>query len=52
MIVVFDWEGLHISTLKTDRSLKQIAVNSDETEIIALAANDSYGRDVVVYKLQ
>jgi hypothetical protein len=50
LIVVFDWEGNHIGTLKADRCLKQIAVNNSETEITALAANDSYGRDVVVYK--
>ncbi len=51
-ILVFDWNGKHIKTYQADRQLKQIAINEAENKIIALAANEQYGRDVVEYKLK
>lgn len=51
-ILVFDWHGKHIKTYQTDRCLKQIAVNKEETKIIALAANEQSGRDVVSYQIK
>jgi hypothetical protein len=49
-IFIFAWTGKHISTLKTNRSLRKIAVDKDDAHIIALA-NDSDGLDVVTYPL-
>ena len=51
-IIVFDWQGKHIKTYQADRCLKQIVVNETDTEIIALAANEQYGRDVVRYQVK
>ena len=50
-IVVLDWKGKHVKTYQADRCLKQIAVNEEETRIVALAANEDYGRDVVIYTI-
>lgn len=51
-IVVFDWTGTHVVTYRTDRCLKQLAVDRDETRIVALAANEQHGRDVVLYDIK
>ncbi|MDR1116557.1 MAG: hypothetical protein LBL33_10535 [Tannerella sp.] len=52
-IVVFDWTGKHVTTYQTDRCLKQIAITSDDTRIVALAANEQHGgRDVVLYDIK
>ena len=51
-IVVFNWSGKHIKTFQADRCLKQIAVDKNNTKIIALAANEQHGRDVVHYQIK
>jgi hypothetical protein len=50
-IFVFKWNGKHISTLKTDRSIKKIAVDSSDKYLIALGRNEKEGYDVVKYTL-
>jgi hypothetical protein len=52
-IAVFDWAGKHVITYQADRCLKQIAVDNNDTRIIALAANERHGgRDVVLYDIK
>ncbi len=50
-IVVFKWDGTHISTLKSDRFLRNIAVDKDDNYVVALASRSDGGTDVVKYKL-
>ena len=50
-IVVFKWTGQHIATLQTDRSIRKIVCDTKRKVLIALAANQEGGRDVVRYKI-
>lgn len=50
-IFIFDWNGKHHKTLQADRSIRKIATEQSGKYILALAANQEGGRDVVKYKL-
>lgn len=50
-ILVFDWKGNHIKTLQTDRNIKKIAIDKKDSRIMAIAANEEGGRDIVSIKL-
>lgn len=51
-IMVFRWDGKHIKTLQTDRSIKKIAVDPQDKYFIAIATNEQGGRDVLRYSLK
>lgn len=51
-ILVFNWNGDHISTLQCNRGLRNIAVNEDNTFLIALSSRTNGGTDVLKYKLE
>jgi hypothetical protein len=50
-IMIFKWDGTHVKTLQTDRTIKSIAVDKLNSYILALTANEFKGRDIVRYKL-
>lgn len=51
IIVVFRCDGKHVMTFNTDRSLRKIVVEKNDKFILALAANEKEGRDIVKYTL-
>lgn len=51
-IIVFKWDGTHVRTYETDRQLKKITIDRSGNKLIALAANEQGGRDVVRYAVK
>ena len=51
MILIFNWEGKHITTLQVDRNLRKMAIDKADSYIIAIASNEEGGRDVIKYSL-
>ena len=51
-ILVFNWSGDHISTLQCNRGLRNIAVDEDNSSLIALSSRTDGGTDVLKYKLE
>lgn len=51
-IYVFSWSGKHIKTLKAGQNLKRIAVDKDNTYMLAIAENENGLRDVVRFSLK
>ena len=51
-IMIFKWDGTHIKTLQTDRKIKKIAIEKSDSYLMAIAADEHGGRDVVRYSLK
>lgn len=51
-VVVFQWNGKHIQTWKTDRILRLIAVDKDDQYILAVASHKEKGQDIIRYELE
>jgi hypothetical protein len=49
-IYIFTWSGKHVATLKTGRNLKKIAADRHNSCILAIAANDRGGRDLIRFR--
>lgn len=50
-IVVFQWNGKHVTTWQTNRSLRAIAVDKEDKYILAIAPNTN-GQDIIKYNLE
>lgn len=51
IILVFEWDGTHKSTLQCNRGLRNIAVDKDNSYLIALTSQMDGRTDVIKYKL-
>lgn len=51
-IVIFQWDGKHVKTLESDRSIRSIAVDEDDKYILAIASKENGGQDVIRYELK
>lgn len=50
-IIVFNWKGKHITTLKMDKGFRKIAVDATEKYLYGIVLNEEGGTDVLRYTL-
>lgn len=51
-IVIFQWDGKHVRTWESDRSIRSIAVDEDDKYILAIVSKENGGQDVIRYELK
>jgi hypothetical protein len=50
-ILVFDWNGNHVKTFKTDKDFRTFCVNESETKVYATVLNDDLEYDIFEFDI-